>query len=159
MFRFEAAVRLGLTNPASTSTVNEWLPCHKEVAPVINREDFGERGKKKRSLVSTPKKNCNPVEDTNRKLLSLSDIATAIEDIAPESTVFTVVPKPKVDFLKEILDKSSEKPSDLATITDKNCMDNCERWRCNWHHKQLKTLLRDHMVKLQIISLYKYIKT
>ena len=33
MFRIEGAVRLGLTNPASTSTANEWLPCHKEVAP------------------------------------------------------------------------------------------------------------------------------
>ena len=82
----------------------------------FNREDFGQRDKKKRSLLSTPNKFFNPVEDTNIKLLSLSDIATAIEDVAPESTVFTAVPKPKVDFLKEILDKSSERPSDLASI-------------------------------------------
>ena len=51
-------------------------------------------------------------------MLSLSDIATAIEDVAPESTVFTADPKPKVDFLKEILDKSSERPSELASIDD-----------------------------------------
>ena len=47
MFRIEAAVRLGLRNPACTSSTNEWFPCHKEVAPVkvknmnFNREDFG----------------------------------------------------------------------------------------------------------------------
>ena len=42
----------------------------------------------------------------------------AIEDVAPESTVFTAVQKPKADFLKEILYKSSERPSDLASIDD-----------------------------------------
>ena len=81
MFRIEAAVRLGLTNPACTSSANQWLPCHKEVVPVkiknlnFNREDFGQRGKKKRSLVSTPKKVFNPVRDSNKKLLTLSCIA------------------------------------------------------------------------------------
>ena len=80
MFRIEAAIRLGLTNPASTSTAKEWLPCHKEVSPVkiknlnFNMEDLGQRGKKKRSIVSTPKKIFNPVEDTIIKLLSLSAV-------------------------------------------------------------------------------------
>ena len=34
MFRIEAAVRNGLTNPACTSSANKWLPSHQEVAPV-----------------------------------------------------------------------------------------------------------------------------
>ena len=109
MFRIEAAVRLGLTNPAcTTSSANKWLPCHKEVAPVkmknlnFNREDFGQRGKKKRSLVSTPKKVFNPVKDTNIKLLTLSGIAKALEEVAPQSIIFTAVPKPKVDFVREV---------------------------------------------------------
>ena len=40
------------------------------------------------------------------------------EDVTPESTVFTAVPKSKIDFFKEILNKSSESPSDLASIDD-----------------------------------------
>ena len=57
MYRIEAAVRNGLTNPACTSSANERLPCHQEVASVkiknlnFNREDFVLRGKMKRSLV------------------------------------------------------------------------------------------------------------
>ena len=33
LFRMEATVRLGLTNPSCTSKPNEWFPCHKNVAP------------------------------------------------------------------------------------------------------------------------------
>ena len=95
MFRIEAAVRLGLTNPACTSSANKRLPCHKEVAPVkiknlnFDREDFGQRGKKKRSLVSAPKKVFNPLRDSNKKLLTLSSIATAIEEVAPQYFVYS----------------------------------------------------------------------
>ena len=124
MFRIEAAVRLGLTNPACTSSANEWLPCHKEVAPVkiknlnFNREDFGQRGKKKRSLVSTPKKVFNPIRNTDRKLLTLTSIAKAIEEVAPQSILFTAVPKPKIDFVREVLTKSAERPKYIASIDD-----------------------------------------
>ena len=46
MFRMEAAVRTGLTNPSCTSSANEWLPCRKDIEPTkikdLNfvREDF-----------------------------------------------------------------------------------------------------------------------
>ena len=50
----------------------------------FNREDFAQRGKKKHPLVSTPKKVFNPVKDANKKLLTLSDIAKALEDVAPQ---------------------------------------------------------------------------
>ena len=31
MYRIEAAVRNGLTNPSCSSTANQWLPNHEEV--------------------------------------------------------------------------------------------------------------------------------
>ena len=66
-FRVEAAVRLGLTNPACTTKSCEWLPNRKVVRPTkvknlsFCRDDFGKRGKKSRRLVTTPKKNYNPL--------------------------------------------------------------------------------------------------
>ena len=62
IYRIEAAVRNGLTNPSCTSTANQWPPNHKNVQPMnvkdmnFGREDFCQRGKKKRTFVSTPKK-------------------------------------------------------------------------------------------------------
>ena len=59
MFRVEAAVRNGLTNPSCTSSSNKSLPCKKEVEPSkvknlnFNREGFGDSGKQKRSEFST----------------------------------------------------------------------------------------------------------
>ena len=58
LFRVEAAVRNGLTNPSCTSAPNKWLPTRGEVLPskvkdiVFNRDDFAQRGKKKRPLCS-----------------------------------------------------------------------------------------------------------
>ena len=65
--RMEAMVRLGLTNPSCTSKPNEWLPCRKDVTPMevkdidFNRDDFNRRGRKGKSLISTPKKLFNPL--------------------------------------------------------------------------------------------------
>ena len=38
----------------------------------------------------------------------------------------------------------------------KNYRDICEKRCCSGSHKQLKTLFKDHMVRLKIISLYIY---
>ena len=52
MYRVEAAVRIGLNNPACTSNANEWLPNRKTIEPKnikdldTSRDDFGQRGKK-----------------------------------------------------------------------------------------------------------------
>ena len=52
MYRVEAAFRIGLTNPACTSNVNEWLPNWKtiELKKIKDldfcQEVFGQRGKK-----------------------------------------------------------------------------------------------------------------
>ena len=85
----------------------------------FKREDFAQRGKKKRPLVSTSKKVFNPVKDANKKILTLSDIAKALEDVAPQSIVHTAVPKPKVDFVREVLTVTPmEKSCDIASIDD-----------------------------------------
>lgn len=62
MYRIEAAVRMGLTNPACTSKANEWLPNHAGVATIkvkdmkLKRDDFGQQGRKKAgSSVNTKK--------------------------------------------------------------------------------------------------------
>ena len=124
MFRIEAAVRSGLTNPACTSSANQWLPSHQKVAPAkvknlnFSREDFGQRGKKKRPLVSAPKKKFNPLVDNSRRLLTLTDIGKALEEVAPQSIIFTALPKPKIDFVREVLTKNIPKPADVASIDD-----------------------------------------
>ena len=40
-----------------------------------------------------------------------------------------------------------------STIMCKNHRDNCEKRCCSGSHKQIKTLFKDHMVRLKIISL------
>ena len=67
MYRIDEAVRNGLNNPSCTSTVNQWFPNHKDVQPMkvkdvnFDREDFCQRGKKKRPFLSISKKKHNPL--------------------------------------------------------------------------------------------------
>ena len=122
LFRIEAAVRLGLTNPACTSSSSEWLPNRQEVIPSkikdisFDRDDFAQRGKKKRTLVPSPRKNYNPLANSNLKLLSLTDIAKAVSNVAPSSILMSAVPKPKIDFFKEVISKNTT-PT-VASIDD-----------------------------------------
>ena len=66
LFRIEAAVRMGLTNPSCTSTSCGWLPNNKVVEPVKikdlkpSRGNFGRRGKKQAELNCSPKKHFAP---------------------------------------------------------------------------------------------------
>ena len=43
-----------------------------------------------------------------------------------------------------------------TTIVFRNYRDNCNKRRCSSSHKQCKTLLKDHVVRFKIISLYIY---
>ena len=123
LFRIEAAVRNGLTNPACTSEKSEWLPNRGEVAPKkvadmnFNRDDFGQRGKKKRSLVGTPKRSFDPISSSNQKLLNLSDIAKALETVAPLSIVFQAVPQPEIDFIREVI-SIQKHTTELVSVDD-----------------------------------------
>ena len=64
----------------------------------FNREGFGDRGKQKRSLISTLKKNFQPLTSCSRILLNLNDFADALKTIAPNSIVHTAVPQQEIDF-------------------------------------------------------------
>ena len=124
MFRIEAAARNGLTNPSCTSLPSEWLPNRKEVSwkkvkdMDFSREDFAQRGKVKRRLVSTPRRHYNPLVDNTKKLLSLIEIASALEEAAPLSIVHQAVPKPEIDFVREIITKTNTVPVELVSVDD-----------------------------------------
>ena len=66
LFRVEAAIRAGLTNPSCTSKSNEWLPTRIKVQPMklkdINWEisDFAKRGGKTQALFLQQKRNTIP---------------------------------------------------------------------------------------------------
>ena len=114
LFRVEAAMRLGLSNPACTTKACEWLPNRKDVQPMkirdmnFNRENFGKQRKSTRRLISTPKKQFNPLECSEvKRPLTLQDISNALEKVIPDSVLYTAVPKPKIDFLQEFVSEKT----------------------------------------------------
>ena len=94
LYIMESAVRNGLTNPACTSKANEWLPGSKKVADIsgklkdlkFEREDFGTRGKKRKTLDSKKKRDFLPIANSAKPLV-LNDIANALLEIDPELTL------------------------------------------------------------------------
>ena len=86
-----------------------WLPCRKDIEPtkikglIFDREDFAQRGKKKRPLVTSPKKKFKPLAKSDKKPLSLIDFASAFEKIVPNSILFGAATKPKSDSVWEIV--------------------------------------------------------
>ena len=62
----------------------------------------------------------------------------------------------KLPFSKPCQGVRNNESMNSQTILAKNYGQNCEKRRCPLHHKQFKTLFKDHMVKLKIISLYIY---
>ena len=96
LFRIEAAVRMGLSNPASTSKPCEWLPNAKDVKPVkvkdlkLVRGNFGRRGQTLKKLNSSPKKNYKPIINFESSL-TLADVTTALRSVCEEkdSIIFT----------------------------------------------------------------------
>ena len=109
LFRVEAAVRLGLTNPSCTTKTCEWFPNRKNVQATkvkdlyFSRDDFGKSDKKTRRLVTTPKKQFNPLADTDVKTLQLNDIAESLKTSLPDSIFYSAIPKPKLDFVRDII--------------------------------------------------------
>ena len=136
LYRMEAAVRSGLTNPACTSKPIEWLPSKKIFADILakikdldfEREDFATRGKKKRLLTTKFKKSYDPLHLCTKQPLQLTSIAQALEKIAPESIVHTAIAKPEVDFFieKSMNDASANENSiDTISIDDIIVMSSC----------------------------------
>ena len=69
------------------------------------REDFGQEREKKRPLVASPKKRFHP----------LKDFAEAINEVSSQSIA---VPKPKVDFVRELISTKIVQPKKLLIISD-----------------------------------------
>lgn len=120
LFRVDAAVTCGLTNPSCTAKACEWLPNRKEVRPqkmidlVLNRDEMKKSKKQKRPLVATPKRNYNPLATCKIKPLELQNIVTALKDTLPCSVLFTSVPTPKIDFMREIVKTVPEQKNVLS---------------------------------------------
>ncbi len=95
LFRVESAIRMGLSNPSSTSKPNKWLPNNKAVNPVkikglkLSRGDFGRRGKRTSELNCSPKKNFKALNVKPK--LAFSHIASTLRGVCneDESIIFT----------------------------------------------------------------------
>ena len=115
LFRIESAVRLGLNSPSCTSKPCSWLPSSKNVAPVkikdlkLSRGDFGQRGKKRVELNSSPKKRYDPTVNLDCSL-SLQDLSEALKKVCDNSIIFTTeVKQTKV---------TSEEKEKILTLDD-----------------------------------------
>lgn len=128
LFRVEAAMRLGLSNPACTTKPCEWLPNRTSVNPCkakninFNRDDFSKRGKQVRSINSTPKKEFNPLIKTRSSVkgLSFEDMVKSFEEsnIISNTILSTAVPKPEIDFYREVITKRPIEPEYVPSLDD-----------------------------------------
>ena len=133
LFRVEAAMRLGLSNPACTTKPCEWLPNRSSVKPCkakninFNRDDFAKRGKQVKKINSTPKKNFNPLlNKKNVSGLSFDEIVKSFEEsnIISKAILSTAVPKPEIDFYLEVLTKKQIEPESVPSLDDVITMSN-----------------------------------
>ena len=67
-------------------------------------------------MLSTPKKNYNPLINNNQKTLTFLDIATALEKVTPDSVLSTALLKPEIDFVLEVVSMRQISPD--ITCTD-----------------------------------------
>ena len=73
---------------------------------------------KKRPLVASPKKRFAPLKNCDLKPLSIKDFAKAINKVSPQSILHTAVPKPKVDFVRELTSTKVVQPKKVLSISD-----------------------------------------
>ena len=64
----------------------------------FDREDFSQRGRKERPLVASPKKKFNLWAKLYKKPLSLIGFAAALEEIVPNSVLFTALSEHEIDL-------------------------------------------------------------
>ena len=67
-------------------------------------------------MLSTPKRNYNPLINNNQKTLTFLDIATALEKVTPDSVLSTALLKPEIDFVLEVVSMRQISPD--ITCTD-----------------------------------------
>ena len=98
-----------MTNPSCTSTASQWLPNHKNIQPRkikdknFSRKEFCQRGKEKRSFVSTTKKKYNPLsKQGDTKMLTLNSFAEGLKEVFPETILFPAVSRSDFDFVSDL---------------------------------------------------------
>ena len=86
----------------------------------FGHEDFCQRGKKKRSFLSTPKKKYNSHSEQGvMKMLTLNDFVESLKDVFPESMLFSAVPKPDIDFATDLVKQQTDDvPENLCCVYD-----------------------------------------
>ena len=80
------------------------------------------REEKKRPLVASSKKGFDALKNCDLKLLSIKHFPEAINKVSPQSILHTAVPKPKVDFVRELISTKTVQPKKELTITEVNNM-------------------------------------
>lgn len=128
-FPVEIAMRLGLTNPAC-----EWLPKRKDAQRVkikdlnFNRDDFTKRGKKRKNMLFTPKRNYNPlINNIQTSTLTFLDTAAALESHSRWCFKYGIT-ETKIDIVG-VVDSVREISSDITCMDENilmyNSVDEC----------------------------------
>ena len=157
LYRVEAAVRSGLTNPSCTSKPNEWLPGSKAVVDIpakikdlkFEREDFGTRGKKKRPLSTKFKQDYDPLCVCSKQPLQLTEIAVALENIAPDSIIHTAIAKPEVDFFVEESTQCRGKNIEAVCIDDIIILSSSKK---EFYENLYKNMSKENSIKIEKLT-------
>ena len=76
------------------------------------------REEKKRPSVASSKKRFDSLKNCDLKPLSIKDFAEAINNVFPQSILHTKVPKPKVDFVRELISTKIIQRKKVLSISD-----------------------------------------
>ena len=76
------------------------------------------REEKKETISSFTKKEVWSTENYDLKPLSIKGFAEAISNVSPQSILHTVVPKPKVHFVRELISTKIVQPKKVHSISD-----------------------------------------
>ena len=69
-------------------------------------------------LVASPKKRFDPMKTCDLKPLSIKYFAQPINKVSPQSMLYISVPKPKVDFVRELISTKIVQPQKVINISD-----------------------------------------
>ena len=73
-------------------------------------------------------------------ILARNLLGTNREINTRETQKFQIFLKPELPIFPSLLVGNM-----ISTVLDKNYLDDCEKRRCSWHHKQCTTTLKDHL--------------
>ena len=82
----------------------------------IQTRRFWPERKKKRKLVAPPKRRFDPLKNCDLKPLSMKDFAEGINKVSSQSILHTAVPKPKMDFVRELISTKTVQPKKVHDV-------------------------------------------